>query len=184
MLPTQLADWPKHVVLYVHVVGRMSPTWHQTNAICFLYASSCSATFHKRLSSIVVYRCYSTQDQTSPTTCTGPGIMCMQRASPLPGNTHIEPECIESLVCPRTERACTQPLLLGKGTIELIQIPLGTQHVFCQVTFSLNHWRLSLAAQATISSCTNNSCPFCSSSLLILMLLKLSQLFLEPLRPK
>ena len=110
--------------------------------------------------------------------------MCMQRASPLPGNTHVEPECIESLVCPRTERACTQPLLLGKGTIELIQIPLGTQHVFCQVTFSLNHWRLSLAAQATISSCTNNSCPFCSSSLLILMLLKLSQLFLEPLRPK
>ena len=56
--------------------------------------------------------------------------MCMQRASPLPGNTHIEPECIESLVCPRTERACTQPLLLGKGTNGLIEISLGAENVF------------------------------------------------------
>ena len=56
------------------------------------------------------------------------GSVCQEQALCL--STHVQPECIESLVCPRTERACTQPLLLGKGTNGLMEISLGAENVF------------------------------------------------------
>ena len=40
---------------------------------------------------------------------------------------HVDPACFESLVCPCSEMACTQPLFLGEGTNTNL---LGAQHVF------------------------------------------------------
>ena len=82
----------------------------------------------------------------------------MPRESPLLVNTHVQPECIESLVCPRTERACTQPLLLGKGTNGLIEISLGAENVFVKWPLAFTtegylqlHKQLFLVAQTTLA---------------------------------
>ena len=159
--------------------------WVKLGVRWFAYASTCSATFHIRFSSIVDY---ATRLRIRCSACFGlsrlphpppawelAGYVCQEQTLLLA--THISRRpCMFWISRLSLQRKGLYAASLFRWRDEWVDTNLlGAQHVFVK-WLSLQHWRLSLAAQTTLA------CLFFFT--VDPVVVETLSLFLEPLRPK
>ena len=159
--------------------------WVKLGVRWFAYASTCSATFHIRFSSIVDY---ATRLRIRCSACFGlsrlphpppawelAGYVCQEQTLLLATHISCRP-CMFWISRLSLQRKGLYAASLFRWRDEWVDTNLlGAQHVFVK-WLSLQHWRLSLAAQTTLA------CLFFFT--VDPVVVETLSLFLEPLRPK